>query len=860
MADRTRPGTGGQDGHEAHVDAALARLARPLRLTRLGLVAERAARAFWPVWVILCFALAVLAFLPTDALSPGLSQGLGAAVLLGLGLALGWGLRRFHWPGRAEAAERLDASLAGRPLATVTDRQAIGAGDGAAVAVWRAHVARMAARLATARAVPPDLRLAGRDRFALRLAGGTALAVALVFGGLGQTERLAPLLAGAHPGAAVAGGPAWEGWIAPPPYTGRPAIYLNEVASGLLLDVPRDSRVTLRLYGEPGALRLSETVSAEPAPDSAPDSAVAGEIAFNVARSGAIEITGAAGAEWQIAMIPDLPPEIDFEAAPEAGLRGEMTLPFRAADDYGVVAGRAEVTLDLPGVDRRHGLAAEPEPRAPLVLDLPMPFRGQRTEFSEALVEDLAQHPWAGLPVRLRLVAEDGAGQAGSAERALALPGRRFFDPLAGAVAEQRRDLLWARANGERAAQVLRAVTNRPDDIFRSTTGYLLVRSALRRLEAALPEGLPDAARDEVAELLWQAAILIEEGDLSDALARLRRAQERLAEALERGATEQELAELMQELRDAMQDYMRQLAEEALRNPDSLAEADENAQQMNPQDLQDMLDRIEQLSREGRTAEAQELLRQLRQMMENMQITRGQGGQGEGQQTMEGLQDTLRQQQGLSDQAFRQLQEQLNPGNGAGESQGNEGRNGREGRGQQHEGAEGRGGGQNGQPNAQDLARRQEALREMLERQRGALPGGESPEGRAAREALEQADRSMGGARDDLDRGDLRGALDNQAEAMQALREGIRNLGEDMARDSRPGQGQQAGQDGPDSIDPLGRPSGQTGRLGTDQNMLPGAEAARRSREILDELRRRSGERTRPGYELDYFERLLGPY
>ncbi len=717
-------------------------------------------------------------------------------------------------------------------------------------------MARMAARLAAARAVPPDLRLAGRDRFALRLAGGTALAVALIFGGLGQTERLAPFLPGASPGAAVAAGPAWEGWIAPPPYTGRPAIYLNEVAPGTLLEVPENSRVTLRLYGEPGALRLSESVSAR----AASETSQAGELAFSVAQSGAIGISGAAAAEWQIAMISDLPPEIGFEATPEAGLRGEMTLPFRATDDYGVVAGRAEVTLDLPAVDRRHGLAAQPDPREALVLDLPMPFRGDRTAIEEALVEDVSQHPWAGLPVRLRLVAEDGAGQEGSDARALPLPGRRFLDPLAGAVAEQRRDLLWARANSARAAQVLRAVTYRPDDIFRSTTAYLLVRAALRRLETALPAGLPDAARDEVADLLWQAAILIEEGDLSDALARLRRAQERLAEALERGASDQEIAELMQELRDAMQDYMRQLAEEALRNPESMAEAGEDAQQMSPQDLQDMLDRIEQLSREGRTAEAQELLRQLRQMMENMQITRGQGGQGEGQQTMEGLQDTLRQQQGLSDQAFRQLQEQLNPGSGAGESRGNEGRSGREGRGQQHEGAEGQGEGQGGRPSAQDLARRQEALREMLERQRGALPGGESPEGRAAREALEQADRSMGGARDDLDRGDLRGALDNQAEAMQALREGIRNLGEAMARESRPGQGQQAGQDGPDSIDPLGRPSGQSGRLGTDQNMLPGTEAARRSREILEELRRRSGERARPEFELDYFERLLGPY
>ncbi|PKP85130.1 MAG: ATPase, partial [Alphaproteobacteria bacterium HGW-Alphaproteobacteria-2] len=131
MADRTRPRDGAQDGSEALVDAALARLARPLWLTRLGLLAERAARAFWPAWVILSFALAALAFLPQAALTADLLRGIGTVALLALGLALGLGLRRFRWPSRAEAAARLDASLAGRPLAAVTDRQATGAGDGA---------------------------------------------------------------------------------------------------------------------------------------------------------------------------------------------------------------------------------------------------------------------------------------------------------------------------------------------------------------------------------------------------------------------------------------------------------------------------------------------------------------------------------------------------------------------------------------------------------------------------------------------------------------------------------------------------------------------------------------------------------
>jgi hypothetical protein len=64
-----------------------------------------------------------------------------------------------------------------------------------------------------------------------------------------------------------------------------------------------------------------------------------------------------------------------------------------------VVSGGAVFELDLARVDRRHGLAVSPEPRAAIRLDLPMPLAGDRTEFTETLVENLSEHPWAHLPV-----------------------------------------------------------------------------------------------------------------------------------------------------------------------------------------------------------------------------------------------------------------------------------------------------------------------------------------------------------------------------------------------------------------------------------------------------------------------------
>ena len=56
-------------------------------------------------------------------------------------------------------------------------------------------------------------------------------------------------------------GPSWEAWIEPPGYTGRPSLYLNDITEAAL-DTPEGSRVTVRLYGEPDAITVTETVSA----------------------------------------------------------------------------------------------------------------------------------------------------------------------------------------------------------------------------------------------------------------------------------------------------------------------------------------------------------------------------------------------------------------------------------------------------------------------------------------------------------------------------------------------------------------------------------------------------------------------
>ncbi|RBW52386.1 TIGR02302 family protein [Ruegeria sp. A3M17] len=824
------------------------------------MLAEQFLRAFWPFFSVLMAILAALMLGLQDEVRVEIVWGVGAVALLGLAATLFVGARRFHFPTRAEALMRLDAALPGRPIQALIDDQAIGAKDADSVALWHAHQNRMARRVAQAEPVKPDLTLADRDPYALRYSALLALVIAAMFGSFWRIGSVAEMA----PGAAVAGqGPSWEGWVEPPRYTGLPTLYLAD-QSDPTLSVPQGSRITLRFYGEIGAHSLTETTT-----PLGTEAATEPEQDFVVERSGHFKIDGPSGRDWALNVIADTRPQVAVAGSAESEAGGQMKLPFAASDDYGVVSGSAVIELDLASVDRRYGLTAAPEPREIITVELPMPITGDRADFTEDLIEDFSQHPWAHLPVNITLMARDAADQEGQSEPyATALPARRFFDPLAAAVIEQRRDLLWTRENATRVSQMLRAVSHLPEELFRSDTAYLRLRVILRRLEMFNEYGLKPEQQAEIAEALWELGVLIEDGTLADALERMRRAQERLTEAMKNGATDEEIAELMQELREATQDYMRQLQRLAQENGDF----DENQQgqdgesmQMTQDDLQRMMDRIQELMEQGRMAEAQQALEEFQQMMENMRVTQGQGQgqQSEGQQAMEGLAETLREQQGLSDQAFRDLQEQFNPGAQAGESQGNEGRSGGQGRGQSHEGQGGQGqgtdeqgGGQQGQGS---LADRQQALRDELNRQQQGLPGTGTPEGDAARDALDRAGRAMEGAEEALRGDDLAEAIDQQSEAMEALREGMRSLGEALAQNqqNQPGQGSQEGDMQADNRDPLGRSPGANGTISTDENLLQGEDVYRRARELLDEIRRRTGESDRPQIELEYLKRLL---
>src|SRR5690606_6533318 len=102
------------------------------------------------------------------------------------------------------------------------------------------------------------------------------------------------------------------------------------------------------------------------------------------------------------------------------------------SDDHGIASAKAEI---VP--------AAAPAPDARPLFDPPkyrltLPRRSSGDDRAVAS-HDLTEHPLAGQKVRIGLVATDGAGQEGRSETLeTELPGRRFSEPLAAAIVEQR--------------------------------------------------------------------------------------------------------------------------------------------------------------------------------------------------------------------------------------------------------------------------------------------------------------------------------------------------------------------------------------------------------------------------------------
>ena len=289
---------------------------------------------------------------------------------------------------------------------------------------------------------------------------------------------------------------------------------------------------------------------------------------------------------------------------------------------------------------------------------------------------------------------------------------------------------------------------------------------------------------------------------------------------------------------------------------------------------------MEDTARNGAREDAESMLDQMQEMFENMRSAR-EGEESPGEREMRKqlgeLEKLLHDQQALRDDTFRSDQRDR-----ARKRSHNRAAPGQENQAQPDEGAPPSGSEQGdeddnsakpGQDEAGQLPldERQSELRDRLAELQRKLKG----LGMKGEKGFNDAQGDMKEAEGDLSGDQGQGAqgksgkpnkgaaVDAQGRALEALREGAQGLSKQMS------QGQGQGQNGKGRYvarrtrpgeqpgdDPLGR--GAEGDNGRDDGPLKqSAGAAERARRVMEELRRRLADPTRPTDERDYLERLM---
>ena len=175
----------------------------------------------------------------------------------------------------------------------------------------------------------------------------------------------------------------------------------------------------------------------------------------------------------------------------------------------------------------------------------------------------------------MTLTARDEANNEGTSEpHDFRLPERPFAQPLARAIIEQRRDLALDAETRDRVLIAVDALAIAPEK-FTPEIGHYL---GLRSLYWQLSQAKSDDDLREVVKQMWAFASMLEDGNMADASARLRNAEEALRQALDRGASDEEIKRLTDELRAALNQFMQALAEEMRKNPQMARPLDPNTQ------------------------------------------------------------------------------------------------------------------------------------------------------------------------------------------------------------------------------------------------------------------------------------------
>jgi uncharacterized protein (TIGR02302 family) len=827
---------------------------RRLALAWLALGWER----LWlRLWVVGAAVGVFIVILLTDVL-PSFHWVIHSALVLGAAVGIGYlmwrRLRGFTWPTRSEARARLETTspVAHRPLTAIEDSLAAGA-TAVQQWMWRLHQQRAREDLDRLRVKAPAPGVANHDYFALRAAVVLALFVAVLGGwndmGSRVARGVAPLFGGVS-NASV------KLWVTPPAYTGLSPLYLETPAPSsatapTTLDIPAGSTALTIVTG------TSRDTALEFADVTAPLEKLADETQrgeANLKQTARLAITQGRRtiAGWDVNWIADNAPEVSMPSPPAEAARWRLRIDYMARDDYGIDAVTARITRP------------DDTQVAPIELPLSLPASGGNV-FVHQSVHDLGSHIWAGQNVVVTLTATDHAGQSTqSAPAETKLPERIFTHPVSKELARWRKDLF------NKPQESLKPVLQNVDNLLgrpQSFGGEPIVHLTLSTARYRMVNEQPQEALRTVPELLWHAAVRIEDGNLVNAEQRLADAERALREAIERGASPEEIAQKMADLKQAVAEYAKAMAEKNggeqgfTKNENARIDAIEEAMKQ----LQEMSDTGSEAAAKQALENLQEQLQALREGEEPRQAAEESPDVQQAKEMLKKMQELAEEQAQLLNENFDQAQQAEESGDGSQQAQSQQDQGMR---GENEESKPGQG---KGEANAQDVnaqnsssaqqaAAKQEALRQKLNEVMKEL---EKMTGKPS-ESLSQAEIAMGDARDALRSANWKQGAQGQSDASAKLQQGMEQAQEELMQvmmDKGYGGAIERAEPAAVKFSPLGAKDGRRGGQKVVVPTEPDTQGmAQRVRVILDEIRKRSADRTRPESEQDYLRRLERQY
>ncbi|EJF80447.1 TIGR02302 family protein [Bartonella doshiae] len=609
-----------------------------------------------------------------------------------------------------------------------------------------------------------------------------------------------------------------DAWVTPPAYTGVAPIYLTQgettqlsvpEGSNLVVRVVDGAGVTVKAFSEQNARELLLSKKQE---KMTLNKQIAHFETCLERSTNLIVSSRHKQQKWYLRVIKDQHPKIHWLAKPGRILTGSLELQYEMDDDYGVTKAFVEIEPILNMHKKTASLYRSPE----IKLLLPRGGKGKMR-----MVQDVSRHPWAGSEVKITLVVEDAAGQQSRSKTfVMMLPQRVFSNPVARAVSELRRLLALNSFTQERVLDMLSALLVRPEKGLQNTIDFLVLQSAWTRLFLAKTE---DDLR-AVIDYLWQIAVGIEGDQLESVQKNLKQVQAALRDALRYGAPAAEIERLMADLRQAMDNYINALAERAQDNSNKNNSGSFN---LSEDTLQKKLNLMEEMATMGSSSAAEQLLSEVEQILDHLQVRKENKNERQNKsqsaqmkEKMDQLGDLMRRQQEILNETH-QLEMKQRRGEIIPEEQ------------------------------RKFLKERQASLQSELSELEKEL----FAQGFKQSDALKEAEKKMNSASTALDHGDHEGSIQNQSDALEALRQGAQNILEKMREMLKKAGDNQNAVLGPE--DPLGRPLSSKENQEQEGDIILQESDQMRSRQILEEIRKRLSQEHISETEKNYLEKLL---